>query len=244
MHSINQENIFFIIGIGRSGTTMLQEIFNTFEEFCNVEESHVEDPLSDSCWTAVRRSEDFSHLEEFMKRNWTRKYFVEKTPDSILCLPQMYQRFPKSNYIFLERDPFQIVLSQLNLFPTSDLDQTARNFHIRNLIMTEEDLKLSHEQYWAKLTVKQIHYQTSHKSLFSNSLTIRYDELVSSLDSTLLKIEKIFGIKCDRNKAIGVLSRPSSSSKNNKYEIKKIQDVEAIHMLEKAARLWQYKITS
>ena len=242
MTEINQNDIFFIIGVGRSGTTIFQEIMNAFVGFCNVDESHISDPLSDSCWTAVRRSKDFSNLEEFMKKKWTNTYFVEKTPDSILCLPEMYKQFPESNYIFLERNPLKIVLSQLNLFPTHESDIIARNFHIRNLIMNTEDLELDHEQYWAKLTLNQIRQQSQYKNLFRKSITIRYEEFISSPKSELTRIENYFKIKSYSDEVIRILCRPSSSSRNNKYDIKDIRNEKAMCMIREAAAIWRYTI--
>lgn len=240
MPKIDQTKLFFIIGIGRSGTTLLQEIMNTFSGFCNDTESHInDDPMSESCWADVRRSRNFSNLESFIERKWTKENFVEKTPDSILCLPEMQERFPDARYLFLERDPLKIVLSQLNLFP-GELDLVARTYHLKTLVMKEEDLKLNPEQYWAKLTLDQIHHQISYKKRFQHALTIRYESLVKSINSQLTLIENYFGIKADKEKAHEVLGRPSSGSRTNRYDIKRLDDPIAISMVKEASKLWSY----
>ncbi len=235
----NQNKLFFIMGVGRSGTSLLQEIMNTFLGFCNNKESRIYDNEIFSLWTPVRKSGNFKELEKFIKENWISEYFVEKTPDSILCLPQLYLRYPNANYIFLERNPTDIVLSQLNMFQ-GGLDVLERDYHIKNLIMNEDDLVLNREQYYAKMTLKQIYYQTQNKDKFSNKITIKYESLKNSLYSNLVSLEKEFGIKSNNEEAFKTISKPSYSSKVSKYEIKELRDPQALAMLNTACRLWGY----
>lgn len=239
MQGINQEKIFFIIGIGRGGTTIRQELMNTFYGFCNTEESEVNGPGSASCWTLVRRSGDFSNLEKFMKEKWTKEFFVEKTPDSITCLPEMSKRFPNANYIFLKRDPKKIILSQLNLFPGKLLDNLKKH-HFENLVITEEDLDLPHEQYWAKLDLNHIRLHQYYENKFQNALTIKYESLVNLLTKQLQLIEKYFGITANPERANATLKRPSASSKNIQYNITELHDSVAIRMVNEACKLWNY----
>lgn len=239
-----ERNLFFIIGVGRSGTTLLQEMINTYEGFCNNAESRIYGPDTTSCWTPIRKNNDFSYLEYFINQHWTSTYFVEKTPDSILCLPQMLCRFPNSNFIFLERNPLHIVLSQLNMFSSSRSDIRQRYYHIENLIMEKSDLLLNREQFLAKLTLKQVQHQVLHKSKFRNSITIRYELLITSPLEAISSIENFLGVKGDMKKALECLNHPSSSSKNNKYEIKELTDPIAINIINTACRLWKYKLDS
>jgi len=180
-----QKKLFFIIGVGRSGTSLLQQIMNTYSGFCNKKESKVGGDFSNSCWTLVRKSNDFSHLEKFIEKNWISEYFIEKTPDSILCIPEAIHRFPKANYIFLERDPKKIVLSQLNLYSSQSNDFLERQYHIQNLITSKEDFFLNSEQYWAKLTLNQVRLMITNKKLITNNVTIKYENLIDSLKSNL-----------------------------------------------------------
>ena len=235
-----QHLLYFIIGIGRSGTSLLQEIMNTFEEFCNNTESRIyKENKFTSLWTPIRKEGNFKHLENFIKKNWTSKYFVEKTPDSILCLPQLKNKYPNANYIFLERNPRDIVLSQLNQSLIQS-DVLEREYHIRNLIMDEEDIVLNREQYFAKSTLKQVYCQILNKQKFKKSFTIKYESLTKSLHSILLSTEKKFGIKPNYGEALNLLKQQSYSSKNNKYEFKNLKDKQAISMVKTACRLWNY----
>ena len=52
-----QQDLFFIIGLARSGTSILHEIMNTFNDFCNVEEARVSDDIwSASCYYAIKKN--------------------------------------------------------------------------------------------------------------------------------------------------------------------------------------------
>ena len=234
-----QRELFFIIGPGRGGTSILQEIMNCFENFCNIEESRIIGDQTINFWTPVRKKNDFSQLENFIEKNWTSKYFVEKTPDSILCLPQLNKKFPEANYIFLQRSPVKIVLSLLNMF--SELyDIKERFYHIENLIMNEDDLLLNQEQYYAKMILKQITVQLDWKEKFGNSLIIFYENLVSNPESEIKKIEKKFGISANIKKVLDTLKRSSYSSKNVRHPIKNIKDISANSMLKQSCEMWDY----
>jgi len=130
MNKFNQEKLFFIIAPDRSGTTMLQEIMNSFSNFCNYSQSRISGPDSPSCWEFVQKHSDFSYLENFIKDNWTSEFFVEKSPPSINCIPQISNRYPNANFILLKRDPQKIVLSQLNLhYGISDIGTRQKGNH-------------------------------------------------------------------------------------------------------------------
>lgn len=236
----DQSRLFVIIGIGRSGTTILQEIMNTFEGFCNLEESRV-GPNMMSCYAFVRKSNDFSHLEKFIENNWTGKYFVEKTPNSILCLPQLHARYPNANYLFLERHPLKILLSQMNMHPSGEADQWMRKYDIEAGNVEKEDLELNFEQYKAKRILVRVKAQIQFKHLFANQLTIRYENFVKDNHVHLEQISKKFNITPNFEKAKEILARPSQSSKNNRYEISSVSDSIAIQMINDSCSLWNYE---
>jgi len=235
-----QQKLFFIIGVGRSGTSLLQEIMNTFSGFCNKKESKVGGAHSMTCWTRVRKSNDFSYLDKFIEENWTSEYFVEKTPDSLLCIPEAIHRFPKANYIFLERDPKKIVLSQLNLFSSQSDDFLERQYHIQNLITKKGDFFLNSEQYWAKLTLNQVRLMITNKKLITNNVTIKYENLIDSLKSNLELLETKFRIKKNIEKVKNIMNKPSYSSKSTKYERKSLNDEKAVSMVNEACKLLEY----
>jgi len=236
---IDQSKLYIIIGIGRSGTSLLQAIMNTFEGFCNKQESRI-GPERLSCYSYVIKFNDFSYLENFIKKNWTDKYFVEKTPNSILCLPQLYERFPNANYLFLERNPLKIILSQMNFQPPGERYEKVKELWLKQGNISQEDLKLNFEQLRAKEILKRVKIQIENKSKFQNNITIKYENLLKDLEYHLELIKKTFNISPNINLAKQVLLIPSKSSKNNVYKFTSLSDEEAITMTKESCKLWGY----
>jgi hypothetical protein len=240
---IEQSNLFFIIGPGRSGTSLLQEIMNTFEGFCNTLESIVGGSRM-SCYAFIKKNNDFSELERFIHTNWNSKYFVEKTPNSILCLPQLSYKYPAGNYLFLERHPIKILLSQMNYFPPGEKDKRKRLYDIKIGNVEGDDLFLNYEQHRANQVLKMVKAQVAGKPLFTNQLTIRYENLVNDIESCLFQLKDRFNIVPNISKARGILARPSSSSRRTKYDIKSFSDAKAVKMMKEACLLWHYDFNS
>jgi hypothetical protein len=237
--NIDQSKLFIIIGIGRSGTSLLQAVMNTFEGFCNNKESRF-GPERLSCYSYVIKFNDFSYLENFIKKNWTDKYFVEKTPNSILCLPQLYDRFPHANYLFLERNPLKIILSQMNFFPPGERYEKEKEIWLKQGNISKEDLKLNFEQLMAKQILKRVKIQIENKSKFHNSISLKYENLVKDLEYHLELMKKTFNISPNIDMAKQVFLVPSNSSKNNIYNFISLTDNDAISMIKESCKLWGY----
>jgi len=245
---LEQSKMFFIVGLGRSGTTLLQEIMNTFRGFCNLAEARIDPGETNltlqwpmSCYAFIRKFNDFSYLEKFIKKNWTNEYFVEKTPNSILSLTQLSEKYPDANYIFLERNPIKILLSWMNYQPPGEWDDKKRQYDLEAGNIEKDELLLNYEQHRAKQVLKMVKEQVFKKPFFRNQITIRYEDLIKNLDSHLKLMGKKFDIQPDLKEAQKILSRPSPSSKNNKYDIKSISDPIAINMIKEACSLWNYE---
>jgi len=237
---LNQEKLFFIIGIGRSGTTLLQSIMNTFDGFCNNDEARIT-PSGISCYAYVIKENDFSFLENFIKTNWTKEFFVEKTPNSILCLPQLHKIYPDANYLFLERHPLKILLSQMNLYPPGERDEKLRKLWLIQGNVTNDDLKLNYEQFKAKHLLKCVQAQVKNKPRFTNQITIRHENFVRHLEDNIVSIKTAFKISPNIDMAKKVLSTPSQSSKNNRYDINELKDEKTIELTKQACALWNYE---
>jgi hypothetical protein len=235
-----QSKLFIIIGLARSGTSLFQEIMNTFSGFCNTAESHLN---GINCYAFVKKDNDFTHLERFIRSNWNNEYFVEKTPFSILCLPQLYNRYPNANYLFFERHPVRTLLSVLNRRTPADgeADRMRRMIHLKIGYTEEEgDLLLNYEQYRAKHVLNMVRSQVKGKPLFANQITTRYENLVNNSEQELLLLKDKFDIIPDVEKAKKVLARPSALSRNNRYDIKSLSDPEAVKMMKESCCLWYY----
>lgn len=234
---INQEKLFFIIAPPRSGTTLLQDLMNTFSGFCNTEESRISGKNSPFCWRYVLEYNDFSYLEKFIEDHWSKEFFVEKSPPSINCLEQTLERFPDANYIFLERNPEKIIKSIFNLrLEHSKLG--SRKIDLANSMDDDVNL-LRFEELKTKRLLEMIKKQVENKPNFKNQVTIRYEHLVDSLDFNLSLLSKTFGIEPDIKKAHQCLDRPSHSSKF-RYGYDTISSKKAKAMMKISCALWNY----
>ena len=237
--NLDERRLFFVIGLGRSGTTLFQTLMNTFVGFCNRHEARNRSG-GISCYSFVIKNNDFSYLENFIQTHWTKKYFVEKTPNSVLCLPQLFQKYPNANYLFLERHPLKILLSQMNYSPPGKKDEELRKLWLIQGNITKDDLKLNYEQFKAKQLLKWIKIQFSNKDKFKNKLTIKYEDLLVNLESNISNIGKTFQISPNFDQAKKALTIKSYSSRNNKYAITELKDDKAIEMTKESCQLWGY----
>jgi len=239
MQEINEKKLFFIIAPDRSGTSLTQEIMNTFSGFCNRQESRIAGPDSPSCWEYVAKYNDFSYLENFIRKNWTSEFFVEKSPPSITCLYQISQRFPESNFIFLKRHPLKIVLSQLNLFDgVSEIG--TRKHDLGNLVLKKGNIITTRERIMAKRLLKMINDQIKYKPFFHNKIELSYEYITQSLDSQLDLLEDKFNIKANRKKARDQLKIPSYST-TFRYGLKELTDKVADNIIKLSSNLWGYQ---
>jgi len=239
MKNLDQKKLFFIIAPDRSGTSLTQEIMNTFSGFCNRIESRIAGPDSPSCWDFVRKYNDFSYLEKFISENWSSEFFVEKSPPSINCIPQISKRYPNANFILLKRNPLKIVLSQLNLFyGVSEIG--TRGSDLGDLVLKKRGVVLFRERLMARRLLEMIIKQTRYKSSFNNRVEIKYEDIIESLDSQLKLLEENFGIKANYKKARERLETPSYSS-TFRYGLQKLSDKGANDIIKLSCKIWGYK---
>jgi len=238
MKKIDQQKLFIIIAPDRSGTSLIQLLMNTFKGFCNTEESRISGPDSPSCWEYVIKMNDFSYLEKFINEKWTSEFFVEKSPPSINCMPQISEKFPDANFIFLKRNPLKIILSQLNLFyGVSEIGK--RKYDLGELILNKGTTLFSLERIMTKRLLKMIRDQMRFKSLFRNSIEIKYEDFINSLDSKIKLLEKKFDIKADYKKAHSVIDTPSYSS-TFRYGLTELDDKVSKDIIKLGCKIWGY----
>ena len=238
MKEFDQAKLFFIIAPDRSGTSILQLLMNTFSRFCNREESRIVQG-GPSCWEFVSRSNDFSHIENYIRKNWTKEFFVEKSPPSISCMPQISERFPNANFIFLKRDPLKILLSQLNLYiGVSDIG--TRQDDLGDILFKKNSFINNFEREMAQRLLKMINDQIKYKSLFKNAIELKYEDITNSLETQLKMLENKFAIKANYKEASDQIKKPSYSS-TFRYGLKEIHSELARDIISLCKRLWEYK---
>ena len=217
---------------------------NTFEGFNNLGESRISDPDGMSCYSYVLKNNDFSYLENYILSTWTVKYYVEKTPDSVLCLPQIAEHYPDANYFFLERDPHSTLLSRMNMHTPGTNDEKKRRYDFEAGFIHPDELLLNYEQHMAAQLLKRVKIQVRYKSLLKNQMTIRYETLIKEPELITNEIASKFNLVPNIEKVKQILSRQSYSSNDVKHEITKLTDQEAIKMVEVACNLWHYEFVN
>jgi hypothetical protein len=119
------ERPVFILGAPRSGTSMLFKLLGTHPELGSLgREGHdmwrkFHHPRKSGWNSDVVGSGQISPAERsFMSRylymHFEQSRFVEKTPESCLRLAYLNELYPDATYIFVKRDPREVMSSMLN----------------------------------------------------------------------------------------------------------------------------------
>ena len=138
------KNLIFLLGLPRSGTTLLQRVLSAHPEVASISEPWVLLPLV-TCFDAqITRSvyghnvlqraiEDLrteaghfqqqydNHIRSFINELYTplrgtKKYFLDKTPRYYLIAGKLHRLFPDSKFVYLFRNPINIYDSVIETF--------------------------------------------------------------------------------------------------------------------------------
>lgn len=138
------QNIIFLMGLPRSGTTLLQRLLTVHPEIASVAEPWVLLPLL-SCFNEQMTASayghqslkhaiaDFcveypefqteydAHVRSFIadiygKLAGGKKYFLDKTPRYYLVAEELHRIFPASKFVYLFRNPIAVFDSQIDTF--------------------------------------------------------------------------------------------------------------------------------
>lgn len=139
----------FLMGMHRSGTTLLEQVLASHPDACALEERRT---IEDAAWTFLRDDAGVDRLaeipaDEALRRRadyWRTvrgfgvdpagKVFVDKMPLSSLWMPYIAKIFPDARILFAIRDPRDVVLScfrllfQVNplMYEYTDIERAAR----------------------------------------------------------------------------------------------------------------------
>lgn len=153
----------FIVGCGRSGTTMLLSILSCSDELCCInDETYAFYP------GGLKADLMLKHISFDLK-----KRVLEKTPKHILALNKI-NKFYNGNVKFINiiRDPRAVL--------------TSNHPNHKNI------------KYWVKPSRWIYDVETGGKYKKNNLLTIKYENLISNFNQTLIEICKFLEIKFDK----------------------------------------------
>ena len=191
------KNILFILGLPRSGTTLLQRILNASAEVATVPESWLFLPFLSlrearhhkavyGAGAAAMAMETFLQGDESLEndlagclRDYLAKrypdcsYFCEKTPRNLLYAERLRKWFPDERYIILNRNPLNVAASIFRTFERNTL--VAYKFRV--------DLELG---------LKQLVQQNRAPG---KALVIRYEDLVGNPGETIQSCSEFLKLK-------------------------------------------------
>jgi len=147
------KEIIFLMGLPRSGTTLLQRVMASHPEIASIAEPWVLLPLM-TCFdermtTSVYghsllkqaladlyleypefQSEYDAHIRQFIsgvygKLSGSKKYFLDKTPRYYLIAKDLHRVFPESRFVYLFRNPLDVFDSTIGTFCSDRLYRLA-----------------------------------------------------------------------------------------------------------------------
>jgi tetratricopeptide (TPR) repeat protein len=116
----------FIVGMPRSGTTLIHNLLSNHPDVLGLGETEMVDQLVESLashmktrypqWLAQLRAADFNMLAEEYRLRWPREsagklYVLDKNPLNFLHIGLISRLFPDARFIHCQRDPRDVALS-------------------------------------------------------------------------------------------------------------------------------------
>lgn len=134
-------------------------------------------------------------------------YFLDKTPRYYLIIPELAQIFPQAKFIFLSRNPIQIISSIISTFSHNSL----RNLHFYHIDFFKGFDRIAE----------------GIEMLRDRSIHIRYEDLVAQTPATLDKIFGFLNLTWDHDMLHSMDDRGLQGRLGDKwgtYEYKRIAD--------------------
>lgn len=168
------EGIIFIVGMPRSGTTLLESILGTNKNIISGGELISMHELSSAYYLDNHQKtlelEEYNNKSlgeiyldriKFIKGN--KKYFIDKLPGNYHSIGFIKTFLPKAKIIYLQRDPWDIAISIFKQFYVDNIPYAASFFNIAINIANHSELI----RFWKQ----EMHF---------DFITVSYEELVSN----------------------------------------------------------------
>lgn len=227
------KNIIFLFSLPRSGSTLLQRILMTHSKIKSISEPWLLLPIvhmlkKDStlsyyshtnCCNAIEdliknlpnEYEDFyKHVNTFITNVYNslcdsdKIYFLDKTPRYYLIIPEIFKIFPKAKFIFLFRNPIQILSSIIETWGNGTLKHLFHNY-----IDITKGFDLLSKGY---NEIKHLSYSLNYEDFLENPQKKLY-EIASYLE---IDYEEHMLTKFNEQKLHGRMGDPTGIKKYNK----------------------------
>tara|TARA_R110002096_G_scaffold310274_2_gene504897 strand:+ start:22859 stop:24583 length:1725 start_codon:yes stop_codon:yes gene_type:complete len=195
----NEQNLVFMLGFPRSGTTLLDVNLEQHPDIVTLSETDTilsvieklnklypklkyPESLNVVTKTDISTLRDvyFSRLATLVGENVTGKTIVDKMPINTVHLPLIKLLFPTAKFIVNLRHPLDVILSCFQ-----------QNFLINNemaFLITLDDCAKRHQQVFTFLDTVERHFSI-------DSIVIRYEDLVTDPAGILMNVYKYLGLK-------------------------------------------------
>jgi len=203
----DNENLIFIVGMPRSGTTLVESIVASAKDTISGGElrsiyelfkSRYDEDDNDAS-DSKDPGEIYLNRIKFIKQN--HKYFIDKLPGNFHNIGFIKKIFPKSKIIYLKRDPWDNAISLFKQFYVSNIPYTASFFNIGVIYANHEEIM----RFWTD----EMNY---------DFLTIEYEKLVQDTPKYAQLIYDYCGFnqQYDPEKRKSFFARTASKNQVNK----------------------------
>lgn len=259
------QNLVFIIGCARSGTTILSEWFQHHYDVANLSEANdIWDP-NGYPWASSLNGRKSAPIwidpEGFTARWWQdnerrqttiravfsvyqsvkrAKVFVNKTPLNTFRIPQLLQMFPDARFVHLVRDGRAVAHSYAKK-QRHDMNKDVEVYRALNYDYTFDELAVKLASYWQH-AIDEVASRDEQFQLTTNGrmLEIKYDDLCSQTETTLSQLCQFMGIQKDRYKPEA--QKIQMKNQDYKWRTEFSEDlIQSIHHLEESGlKRWGY----
>jgi tetratricopeptide (TPR) repeat protein len=201
---LDGEGLIFIVGMPRSGTTLVESIIgidnNVFSggEMLSIPEIlkkyYEGNDINNSPPALDEIAETYLNRVNYLKGN--HHYFIDKLPGNFYHVGLILLALPKAKIIHIQRDPWDVAISLFKQLYISNIPYASKFFNIACTIANYEHLM----SYWRD--------KVSENSM----LSLKYEDLVKNESFEAKKIMNFLGIKgsYDSNSRKSFFSRTAS----------------------------------
>lgn len=211
------KDIIFLISMPRSGSTIVQKLLETDSSIIscsepwfllpllsignqNISLSRYDERLFSLALSDAEKELGFDNLfykninkschniyKTILEKHSNKKFFLDKTPRYVHILPRLINAFPRSIFIFLQRNPVDLLASYLSTWCKGSFDA----------FYAKDDFRFDFEHGLPQYASIFASYKSTHPSL--NCAIVKYEDLNAGLTEFSASLESL-NINIDLNK--------------------------------------------
>jgi len=196
-HELGEE-VLFIVGMPRTGTTLLEQIITTYPGIATAGELHYMSHLLNQAYGRIRPEADFDNVYQGVEQlDWEtlgRAYieharihvpdspvFIDKYPLNFLMLGAIFKALPRAKIINLQRNPMDTCFSNYKLL-----------FKLGSALQSYDQLTMA--EYYCRYRDMMAHW---HRLAPGRILDVSYERLVTEPEQETRKVAEWLGLEWD-----------------------------------------------